>query len=51
MIKAIMELTPQKLTIYLFSIAISVLWYKLENVEEKGDGKDIKMEVRNEAAI
>lgn len=27
-------------------MAISFLWYKLENVEEKGDGKDIKAEQR-----
>ena len=46
MIKAIKELTPQKLLIYFLSIAISFLWYKLENVEEKGDGKDIKKEMR-----
>ena len=48
MIKAIKELTPQKLTIYLLSIAISFLWYKLENVEEKGDAKEIRKEVRND---
>ncbi|HEV7380386.1 MAG TPA: hypothetical protein VGN64_11360 [Dyadobacter sp.] len=46
MIKAIKELTPQKLIIYLLVTAISFLWYKLENTEVKVDGKDVKTEVR-----
>lgn len=48
MIKAIKELTPQKLIIYLLTIAISVLWYKLEKVEVKGDGKEERKEVKND---
>jgi hypothetical protein len=48
MIKAIKELTPQKLIIYLLVTAILSLWYKLEKVEVKGDGKEERKEVKND---
>ena len=41
-IKELLKLSPQKLTIAILLIAVSFLWYKLENVEQKGDGKDVK---------
>lgn len=48
MLKAIKELTPQKLTIYLLGSAIVALWLKLQTLEEKGDGKTEKTEVRTD---
>lgn len=43
-INELLKLTPQKLLIYCLLTAISFLWYKLEHIEVKDDGKIEKQE-------